>query len=89
MTSPASQDDELARLVHRAPPSRTVSCPPVWNSYAPAEFYTEDGKTPVGYDVDMTKAIARCWAQEPKIVSSMFDTIIPSIGTKYDLGLPP
>ena len=56
-------------------------------SYAPAEFYAEDGKTPVGYDVDMTKAIAQVLGLKPKIVSSMFDTIIPSIGTKYDLGI--
>ena len=56
-------------------------------SYAPAEFYAEDGKTPVGYDVDMSKAIAQTLGLKPKIVSSMFDTIVPSIGSKYDLGI--
>ena len=56
-------------------------------SYAPAEFYAEDGKTPVGYDIDMTKAIAKTLGLKPNIVSSMFDTIIPSIGSKYDLGI--
>ena len=47
----------------------------------------EDGKTPVGYDIDMTKAIAKTLGLKPNIVSSMFDTIIPSIGSKYDLGI--
>ena len=27
-------------------------------SYAPAEFLAEDGKTPVGFDVDIAKALA-------------------------------
>ena len=49
--------------------------------------YAEDGKTPVGYDVDMSKAIAQTLGLKPKIVSSMFDTIVPSIGSKYDLGI--
>ena len=56
-------------------------------SYAPAEFLAADGKTPVGYDVDMSKAIAQTLGLKPKIVSSMFDTIVPSIGSKYDLGI--
>ena len=56
-------------------------------SYAPAEFLAADGKTPVGYDVDMSKAIGQTLGLKPKIVSSMFDTIVPSIGSKYDLGI--
>ena len=56
-------------------------------SYAPAEFLAADGKTPVGFDVDMSKAIAQTLGLKPKIVSSMFDTIVPSIGSKYDLGI--
>ncbi|MFB0929226.1 MAG: ABC transporter substrate-binding protein, partial [Bifidobacterium adolescentis] len=39
------------------------------------------------YDVDMSKAIAQTLGLKPKIVSSMFDTIVPSIGSKYDLGI--
>ena len=70
--STIKKDDELAKLVP---------------SGAPAEFYAEDGKTPVGYDIDMTKAIAKTLGLKPNIVSSMFDTIIPSIGSKYDLGI--
>ena len=56
-------------------------------SYAPAEFLAEDGKTPVGYDVDLAKALGRVLGLETKIVSSSFDTIVPSVGAKYDLGI--
>ena len=69
--STIKKDDELAKLAASA---KTVKD-------------AEDGKTPVGYDVDMSKAIAQTLGLKPKIVSSMFDTIVPSIGSKYDLGI--
>lgn len=56
-------------------------------SYAPAEFIGEDGKTPVGYDIDLTKAIAKVMGLEPETAVSKFDMIIPSIGSKYDIGI--
>ena len=56
-------------------------------SYAPAEFLAEDGKTAVGFDVDLTKAIAAVFGLKPVTVSSTFDSILPSVGTKYDLGI--
>ncbi|RBP99869.1 ABC transporter substrate-binding protein [Bifidobacterium xylocopae] len=56
-------------------------------SYAPSEFMDEDGKTPIGYDVDLSKALARVMGLEPDIVSASFDSIIPAIGSKYDAGI--
>lgn len=56
-------------------------------SYAPAEFIGEDGKTPVGYDIDLTKAIAKVMGLEPETAVSKFDMIIPSTGSKYDIGI--
>jgi polar amino acid transport system substrate-binding protein len=56
-------------------------------TYAPAEFIGEDGKTAVGYDVDLTKAIAKVMGLEPETAVSEFDMIIPSIGSKYDIGI--
>ena len=86
--SGVQKDDELAKLVTEGTTVKDGELSSGMElSYAPAEFYAEDGKTPVGYDVDMTKAIAQVLGLKPKIVSSMFDTIIPSIGTKYDLGI--
>ncbi|KFI59464.1 ABC transporter substrate-binding protein [Bifidobacterium cuniculi] len=56
-------------------------------SYAPAEFLAEDGKTPVGFDVDMSKALAKVMGLEAEQKVSKFDLIIPSVGSKYDLGI--
>jgi polar amino acid transport system substrate-binding protein len=56
-------------------------------TYAPAEFVGSDGKTPQGYDIDLTKALAAVFGLKADVVSSSFDTIIPSVGTKYDLGI--
>ncbi|MEK0211631.1 ABC transporter substrate-binding protein [Bifidobacterium mongoliense] len=56
-------------------------------SYAPAEFLAPDGKTPVGFSVDLTKALAAVVGLRPETVSSTFDGIIPSVGTKYDIGI--
>lgn len=56
-------------------------------TYAPDAFIDADGKTPVGYDVDLTKALAAVFGLKPKVVTSTLDSIIPSVGTKYDLGI--
>ncbi len=56
-------------------------------SYAPAEFLAEDGKTPVGYDVDMSKALAKVMGLEAENKVASFDMIIPSVGSKYDIGI--
>lgn len=56
-------------------------------SYAPAEFLAEDGKTPVGYDVDLSKALAKVMGLEAENKVASFDLIIPSVGSKYDLGI--
>lgn len=56
-------------------------------TYAPAEFVDADGKTPQGYDIDLAKALAAVFGLKVDVVSSSFDSIIPSVGTKYDLGI--
>lgn len=56
-------------------------------TYAPAEFVGEDGKTPQGYDIDLAKALAAVFGLDVDVVSSSFDSIIPAVGTKYDLGI--
>ena len=56
-------------------------------SYAPAEFLAADGKTPVGFDVDIVKALAKTFGLEADSQTSSFDSIIPSVGSKYDIGI--
>ncbi|PNS43347.1 ABC transporter substrate-binding protein [Gardnerella vaginalis] len=56
-------------------------------SYAPAEFFAADGKTPVGYEVDFAKALAKVFGLKAKIMHAPFDAIIPAIGSKYNVGI--
>ena len=56
-------------------------------SYAPAEFLDADGKTQIGYDMDLARAMGNIFGLETEVVSSNFDTIIPAVGSKYDLGI--
>ena len=56
-------------------------------TYAPAEFLASDGKTPVGYEIDLDKALARVFGLDLDIENATFDTIIPSVGSKYDIGV--
>ena len=56
-------------------------------SYAPAEFLAADGKTPVGFDVDIAKALAGVFGLEADPETAIFDSIIPAVGAKYDIGI--
>jgi len=55
--------------------------------YAPAEFIGDDGKTPVGFDIDVIKAVGATLGLEVEIQSADFPAIIPALGTKYDAGI--
>ena len=67
MSAPLKKDDELAKLVPSGDLVKDGELSAGMElSYAPAEFYAEDGKTPVGYDIDMTKAIAKTLGLKPK-----------------------
>lgn len=85
--SGVTKDDAIASLVPDSVKSDGKLSVGMELSYAPAEFVAADGKTPLGYDVDLSKALARVMGLEPDIVSSMFDTIVPSVGARYDLGI--
>ena len=56
-------------------------------SYEPAEFLATDGQTPIGYDVDIAKAIGAVLGKKVDVRTSEFSTILPSLGSKYDLGI--
>ena len=56
-------------------------------SYAPAEFLAADGKTSVGFDVDIAKALAGVFGLEADPETANFDSIIPAVGAKYDIGI--
>lgn len=56
-------------------------------TYAPGEFLDTDGKTVKGYDVDLFNAVAAKLGLKTQWVPAQFDSIIASIGSKYELGV--
>lgn len=57
-------------------------------AYAPWEYISEaDNKTVVGIDVDIGKAIGRVLGVKVEFQTSEFDSILPSLGSKYDIGI--
>lgn len=55
--------------------------------YAPAEFRAEDLQTAIGYDVDMGKALGKVLGVETEVSAAEFASLLPGIGSKYDLGI--
>ena len=57
-------------------------------TYAPNEFIGSDGKTVVGMDADLAKALVAVMGLKAKVVNASFPTIIPGLAAgKYDLGI--
>ncbi|NUT32314.1 MAG: ABC transporter substrate-binding protein [Hamadaea sp.] len=57
-------------------------------TYAPAEFLAEDGKTVIGFDIDLFKAVAARLGLTADFQQSTFGAIIPGVQTgKYELGV--
>jgi polar amino acid transport system substrate-binding protein len=57
-------------------------------TYAPAEFLDPDGKTVIGFDVDLFKAVAARLGLTAEFQQSTFGDIIPGVGTgKYEAGV--
>ncbi|SDS00152.1 ABC transporter substrate-binding protein [Paraoerskovia marina] len=56
-------------------------------AYAPAEFLAEDGQTPIGYDLDIIAAVAAVMGLESAPEIADFTSIIPSVGSTYDVGI--
>ncbi|MBT1162047.1 MULTISPECIES: ABC transporter substrate-binding protein [Bifidobacterium] len=86
-TSSIKKDDAIASLLPDSVAGDGTLTVGTDTSYAPAEFLAEDGKTAVGFDVDLSKALAAVFGLKETTVSSTFDSIIPSVGSKYDIGI--
>lgn len=56
-------------------------------TYAPNEFLDKDGKTVIGMDPDLAKAIGEVTGLKPEFVVSSFDGILAGIGNKFDIGM--
>jgi polar amino acid transport system substrate-binding protein len=57
-------------------------------TYAPNEFIASDGKTVIGMDPDLAKALAQVMGLKADVKNATFDAIIPGLAAnKYDLGM--
>ena len=57
-------------------------------TYAPNEFIGTDGRTVVGLDADLAKALGQVLGLKVNVVNATFATIIPGLASgKYDLGI--
>ena len=58
------------------------------STYAPSEFLDTDGKTVIGFDVDLFNAVAAKLGLKTEWQSATFDSIIPGVNTaKYNVGV--
>jgi polar amino acid transport system substrate-binding protein len=58
------------------------------SSYAPNEFLDTDGKTVIGFEVDLFNAVAAKLGLKTEWQSAVFDAIIPGIQSgKYEMGV--
>lgn len=86
--STVAKDDALAAKVPDAIKSRGTLLVGSDTTYAPAEFLGgPDNHTPMGYDVDLAKAIAAKLGLKVDVQTAEFASILPAIGPKYDLGV--
>lgn len=57
-------------------------------SYAPAEFLDTDGKTVIGFDIDLFDLVAQRLGLTTEWVPAKFDDIIPGVSSgKYEIGV--
>ncbi len=79
------QDDIIAMLPEGALADGVLDVAAA-TDYPPAEFLDPDG-TVIGYDVDLTRAIAAVLGVGSVTHTAEFDSIIAAVGTTYDAGI--
>jgi polar amino acid transport system substrate-binding protein len=85
--TPSGANAAVAKLVPSTIKSKGTITVAADASYAPNEFVGPDGKTVVGMDADLSKALAAQMGLKANVVNETFDSIIPGLASgKYDLG---
>jgi polar amino acid transport system substrate-binding protein len=57
-------------------------------AYPPNEFFDADGKTIIGMDVDLAKALGEVLGLKVHVVNASFESILPGVAAgKYDVGM--
>ncbi|MCB9957186.1 MAG: ABC transporter substrate-binding protein [Rhodospirillaceae bacterium] len=87
-TSSIPVDEDLAARVPERIREAGVLVGGSDNDYAPWEYLAgEDGQTPEGIDIDIGNAIAATLGLDYESRTALFTTILPALGTNYDIGL--
>jgi len=83
-----SKDDALAKLVPSTISGKGTLTIGTDASYAPSEFVDTDGKTVVGFDADLAKALGQVLGLQVNLQNAPFGTIIEGVKSgKFDLGM--
>jgi polar amino acid transport system substrate-binding protein len=83
-----AKDPKIAAAVPKAISSKGTLTVAADATYPPDEFIAPDGKTVIGMDADLAKAIGQVMGLEVKVQNITFDSIIPGLAAKkYDLGM--
>ena len=81
-------DESLASEVPAAIKSKGTLVIGSDTTYAPAEFLGgSDNRTPMGYGIDLAKAIGATLGLKVEVQTAEFTGILPALGPKYDLGI--
>lgn len=87
-TAAVSVDPSLAAAVPSDIKSKGTISIGTDSTYAPSEFLAADGKTVVGFDVDLFNAVAAKLGLKTQWESAKFDSIIPGVTSgKYNVGV--
>ena len=87
-TASVSADSALAAKVPAAIKSDGKIVVGTDSTYAPSEFLDTDGKTVIGFDVDLFNAVAAKLGLKTEFQSAPFAAIIPGVGSgKYEAGV--
>jgi polar amino acid transport system substrate-binding protein len=81
-------DDALAAMVPSGIASDGTLLVGTDASYAPNEFLDADGKTILGWDIDLATAVAQVLGLKAEFENAPFDTLVSGVKSgKYDLGV--
>jgi polar amino acid transport system substrate-binding protein len=86
--APAASGDTLKSSLPKDVQERGYITFATDGNYAPIASMDTDGKTLVGLDIDLAKALSKELGVEVRVNNAAFDSIIPGIqGKKYDAGM--
>jgi polar amino acid transport system substrate-binding protein len=83
-----AKDDALAKMLPSSVSGKGTLTIGTDASYAPSEFVDTDGKTVVGFDADLAKALGQVLGVKVTLQNAPFGTIIEGVKSgKFDLGI--